>query len=235
MELSQQTPEGRTSVWVTEKWFERMRAEGQISVPIPVEPIVGTSTPQTAAPNEPATTELRTEIPVEDAVSTFLTAVKQRVHQNWPIIAPQIPTALPSCSPEVLTFVQGNRMEFYLLHAMIVIELRDARIAYPRFLTNQLDEIAAETLAINADEHAKLVVAIVGKFFDDYDETVGDNYDPLFGIAFALAKFCEANLSEPLQEATRTELAQSMLPIVKALKGGWWVEFAKKNKLEMGS
>jgi hypothetical protein len=232
IEITTDTATGPKSVWVTEKWFAKMVAEGKITPDTDRISEGQTETPR-AVGTQGGTQ--RPEMPIEEAVSLFLNSVRKHVEKNWPNCVRQLPELLPSASNTLLEFLHGDGARILMVHAMFAVELRDARSTYPVHLVGQIEALALDTIRVNMGKAGEQFAAMTTRFLLDYDEAAENGLRPLFGIGGALSLFTQAQLSETTSEASHLELGKAMFAAATSLQQDWWAVFASQMKLEVGA
>lgn len=233
IEITTTTASGPKSVWVTEKWFAKMVAEGKIT---PDD--ASQSTQQAIRPNANEATRMesqRTEIPIEDAVSVFLNAIRKHVESNWQNRAAQLPDILPTADSTLVGFAQGDVSKILMIHAMFAVELRDARRTYPAMLLAQVESLSLNTIRANMGGAGEQFAAITEKFLTEFDDAAEGNFDPILGVGLAMSNFIQVNTSQTLSPDIHLELSKAMFAVATSLKQEWWATFASRMKLEVGA
>ena len=173
----------------------------------------------------------RTEIPIEDAVSVFLNAIRKHVESNWQNMAAQLPGILPTADSKLVGFAQGDVSKILMIHAMFAVELRDARRTYPAMLLAQVESLSLNTIRANMGSAGEQFAAITEKFLKDFDDSEAGDFDPILGVGLAMSNFIQVNMSQTLSPDTHLELSKAMFAVATSLKQEWWATFASRMKL----
>ncbi len=233
IEITTTTASGPNSVWVTEKWFAKMVAEGKIT-PDDASQSTKQASQQNSIGAERVELE-RTEVPIEDAVSVFLNAVRKHVEASWENRAAELPAILPTADAPLVRFAKGETSMILMIHAMFAVELRDARRVYPNLLASQLETLSLCTIRANTGAAGGQFAAVTEKFLQDYDDAETNNFDPLLGIGLAMSNFIQINTSQTLPTDIHLELSKAMFALATSLRQDWWATFARRLKLEVGA
>lgn len=177
----------------------------------------------------------RPEVPIEEAVSAFLNAVRKHVEGSWQNRASQLPDLLPSADAKLVAFAQGDVSRVLMIHALFAVELRDARRTYPKMLLAQVESLALDTIRANMGDAGEQFAAITMRFMKDFDDAEEGDFDPMLGVGLAMSNFIQVNTSQSLSPDTHLELSKAMFAVATSLKQEWWATFANHMKLEVGA